>query len=107
MPAALDNALTSNPEDIVQQTFLQFHVNRKRYAPKTGVLALLYKMVGDNCTEHLRRVAEKNVTTHANDACMIPTMKTTSGLKTILCPTRRQTPPSANGNRSLTSCWPP
>ena len=47
---------STDAEDIVQQTFLQFHVNRKRYAPKTGVLALLYKMVGDNCTEHLRSV---------------------------------------------------
>ena len=52
----LDNALSADAEDIVQRTFLQFHVNRKRYAPKTGVLALLYKMVGDNCTEHLRSV---------------------------------------------------
>jgi RNA polymerase sigma-70 factor (ECF subfamily) len=52
----LDNVLNADAEDIVQQTFLQFYVNRKRYSPRTGVLALLYKMVGDNCTEHLRSV---------------------------------------------------
>lgn len=56
----LDMALRADAEDIVQQTFMHFHINRKRYAPKSCVRALLYKMLEDYRLEYLRQTgAEK------------------------------------------------
>ena len=43
-------------EEIVQQTFLHFHVCRKRYPRQTCVRALLFKMVHDACADRLEHV---------------------------------------------------
>lgn len=45
--------LRANAEEIVQETFMEFHKNRKTYPRKTSVYSLLYKIVTDTSRDHL------------------------------------------------------
>ena len=47
---------THDADDIVQRAFLNFHAHRKEYPPKTCVRALLFKIVKDCCTDHIRHI---------------------------------------------------
>jgi len=55
----LGGDLQADAEEIVQETFLKFHANRKRYPPQTCVSRLLYRMVENYCMDHLRSVRAK------------------------------------------------
>ena len=52
----LGGDLQADAEEIVQETFLKFHANRKRYPPQTCVSRLLYRMVENYCMDRLRAV---------------------------------------------------
>ena len=84
---------THDAEDIVQRAFLNFHAHRKEYPPKTCVRALLFKIVKDCCTDHIRHIEAEKRDQRRTGSCTATASEQRQGRRTrgARFPTRRRT----------------